>query len=45
MLHSRYSRIKVCPLTDKQRLFIEIFVLQKICVHLEKDKTDVPDIS
>ena len=30
MLHNRYSQIKTCALTDKQKLFIQISVLQKI---------------
>ena len=30
MLHNRYSQIKTCALTDKQKLSIQISVLQKI---------------
>jgi len=42
MLHSRYARIKDCALSHKQKLSIEISVLQKISVHQKEDKSDVP---
>jgi len=42
MLHSRYAQIKVGSLNAKHKLSIEISVLQKISVHKQEDKSDVP---
>ena len=42
MLHSRYARIKVCALPDKQQLSLEISVLQKLSIHQKEEKGDIP---
>ena len=43
MLHSRYTKIKSCPLNQKDRVSQEITVLQQISVHKKEDKDRVPD--
>lgn len=43
MLHGRHARIKVCALSDKQQLSLEISVLQKLNIHQEEEKGNVPN--
>ena len=38
MLHNRYSQIESCVLIDKQKLSIEISVLQKISIYQLEEK-------
>ena len=42
MLHGRYAQIKVCALSDKQQLSLEISVLQKLSIHQKEEKSNVP---
>ena len=44
VLHSRYTKIKSCPLNQKDRASQEIIVLQQISVHKKEDKDHVPDL-
>ena len=43
MLHDRYTKIKSCPLNQKDRVSEEITVLQQLSVHRKEDKDHVPD--
>ena len=43
MLHRRYTKIKSCPLNQKDRVLQEITVLQQLTVHQKEDKHHVPD--
>ena len=43
MLHNRYTKIKSCPLNQKDIVSQEITVLQQLSVHKKEDKDHVPD--
>ena len=43
MLHSRYTKIKVCSFNQKEKVSQEISILQQLSVHKTEDKDHVPD--
>ena len=42
MLHSKYTKIKSCPLNEEYRFSQEITVLQQISIHKKEDKDHIP---
>lgn len=42
MLHNRYSQIKSCALSLKERVSLEINVLQKLSIHKSEEKIHIP---
>ena len=42
MLHNRYSQIKSCGLSLKERVSLEISVLQKLSIHKIEEKIHIP---
>ena len=42
MLHSRYTQIKSCALPQKERVSLELSVLQKLSIHNKEEKTHIP---
>ena len=42
MLHSKYTKIKSCPLNQEDRVSQEITVLQQISIHKKEDKDHMP---
>ena len=43
MLHNRYAKIKACPSNQKDRVLLEITVLQQLSIHKKENKDHVPD--
>ena len=43
MLHSRYTKLKVCSFNQKEKVSQEITILQQLSVHKTEDKDHVPD--
>ena len=43
MLHNRYTRIRACLLNQKDRVLLEIIVLQQLSIHKKEDKDHILD--
>ena len=42
MLQSRYTQIKSCTLAQKERVSLELSVLQKLSIHNKEEKAHIP---